>query len=200
MVFMGVSYVMWLKQFGYYRYLVPIEMLSLSLIALLVLGVIRKPLFGYSVLAALLLFIVLQTKAIDWGRIPWQPTYFGVTKQDFDHLVNSTVIIAGRAPLGFLLPYFPESSRTIRVDSDLSSPSAGTDAMQKLMKSRIKQRQQAGSKFYTVRADEEKAQADAILKQFGYIPYGCKEIRTYARQSSPSKFRLCTLGPARKID
>jgi len=192
-IFFIVAYVVWTKQFSYYRYLIPLELLSLTAITTLLYVLIKKFALATAALVLIIAIITTLTIPINWGRIPWQPTYFGVTEADFKQLQDSTILIAGYAPLGFLVPYFPESSRTIRLESDLSSPTKGTVAMQERIRSAVNQRLQERTKFFGLRADEEQTQAEATFNHFGFKTGDCTELPVYARQNSPSKFRLCSL-------
>lgn len=191
--FYVVSYVIWLKQFGYYRYLITLEVLGPLAIALLIFSIIKNVKLATIGVVLVLVSLTAYVVPINWGRVDWQPTYFGVTKDNFTNLKDATILAGGYAPTGFLTPYFPESSWTIRVQSDLTSPSTGTPAMQAIIKARITQRQQRGSKFYAVRADEDVQLANESFKSFGYKVNSCSALPIYARDDNPSKFRLCTL-------
>ncbi|MDB5184909.1 MAG: hypothetical protein JWN38_717 [Candidatus Saccharibacteria bacterium] len=197
-VFIVVSYVMWLKQFGYYRYLIPVELLALPGIALACYQVIKKFIPATIVIAALCIYITTQTVAIDWGRVPWQTTYFGVQKSDFTELKGATILVGGYAPIGFMVPYFPTSSQTIRVESDLTSPATGTVAMQNLLHKAIEKRQQQKTPFYAIYADEEAAHLDQTFRIFGYTRGSCTVVPAYVRQNNPSKIRLCHLLPVQQ--
>lgn len=192
-VFFLVSYILWIKQFSYYRYLLSLELVCLVAIAILLYNIIPKFTHATAVLVVVIVTIILQTQPINWGRTPWRSTFFGVTKADFTQQENSTVLLAGYAPLGFIVPYLPSSSQAIRIESDLSSPAIGTPTMQAYIKSLVKQRQQAGSNFYAIRADEEQAQTETAFNSYGFKTQNCKELPIYTRQDLPSKIRLCKL-------
>ncbi|CAN5403025.1 hypothetical protein BH10PAT3_BH10PAT3_4070 [soil metagenome] len=192
-VFLGVSYLVWLKQFGYYRYLLPVELLSLIAIALIIFKLVKNISVASTALVISFVVITLTTSPINWGRVPWQPTYFGVKKADYKQLEDSTVLIAGFAPLGFLVPYFPESSHTIRIESDLSSPSMGTPVMQQYIRAQVNARLRKGSPFYALRADEEATIAEESYNAYNFKTVGCREIPAIVRAQSISKFRLCKL-------
>ncbi len=192
-VFVLVSYFLWLGKFGYYRYLLPIELLSLAAISTLLFGVIKKTTAAGTLLILISIYITTQTVAIDWGRVDWQTTYFGVAKNNFTKLDNATVLVAGHAPVGFLVPYFPASSETIRVGSDLSSPSLGTEPMQALMRQAVNKRISQGSPFYAIVADEDRSASNASFASYGFNVGACNGLPVYIRAGIQSKIRLCNL-------
>jgi hypothetical protein len=50
----------------------------------------------------------------NWGRInPYPNSYFGINKSAFS-TYKSSLVIVGDAPMGFLLPYFPDDDRFMR--------------------------------------------------------------------------------------
>lgn len=193
LVFFGVSYITWSLQFSYYRYALPIELLSLIAIAVVAYGIIRRFWPATFILVAAITFLTWWTTPINWGRIPWQPSYFGVKSSDFVHLGDSTVLMGGYAPLSFLVPYFPDSTQTIRVQSDLSSPAMGTPKMQAAIRDAIEKRRNEGSKFFAMRTDEDAVRAESAFNDFGFRTARCREIPTHMRAGLPQKYRLCEL-------
>jgi hypothetical protein len=192
-VFLILSYALWVKQFSYYRYLIPTELLSIVAIMALIYVLIDNFRVATGMLAIVVVFILLHTTAIDWGRTAWRPTYFGVTKSDFMPLNNSTVLMGGYQPFAFLIPYFPESSATIRIGSDLSSPESGTATMQNLLRNKVQQRQQQHTPFYAIVADEEVSHSEQQFAAYGFQLGSCKELPLYFRENYDVKYRLCTL-------
>lgn len=193
LVFIVVSYLIWAVQFSYYRYLMVVELLSLPIIAITVLVVMRKSWLSFITLFVVGFLIVTNTTQTSWGRIPWQPTNFGVTTKTFEHLENSTVLIAGYQPYAFLVPYFPDTTQVLRVQSDLTSPEMGTSHMQGLITKRIESAKQKRTEFFVLQADEEQEVTRKTVKHFGFIETNCKELPVTIRNHTPQKYRLCEL-------
>jgi hypothetical protein len=192
-VFVVVSFVVWVTKFSYYRYLIPLEIVAIVALATVLFTLI--PRFWYAI-AALIIIVGIITKLtipMDWGRISWRPTYFGVTHATFAHMENATILIPGVAPFGFAVPYFPESSQAIRVESDLSSPAMGTPAMQAKLRAAVEERKRQGTRFYALKADEEAVRGENTLNHFGFKTRSCQELPVYIREASQFKFRLCEL-------
>jgi hypothetical protein len=192
-IFMLVSYFIWLEKFGYYRYLMPIELLSLVAIATLVFALIRNVAVGSVLLVIGCAYITMHTSAINWGRVGWQTTYFGVTKADFSQMNDATVLLTGYAPVGFTVPYYPESTQVIRIGSDLSSPETGTDKMQALLHQKVQSARNQHKNFFAVIADEDKKLSGSQLAAYGFKTDSCKVIPMYLRAGIPSKIRICSL-------
>lgn len=193
MVFVVVSYLIWAVQFSYYRYLIAVELLSLPIIAITVLMIIRKSWLSFIVLFVVGFLILTNTTQTSWGRIPWQPTNFGVTTKTFEHLEDSTVLIAGYQPYAFLVPYFPDTTEVLRVQSDLTSPETGTPLMQSLLVERIESAKQKHKTFFVLQADEEETMTRKTINHFGFVEGNCKEIPVTIRNHTPQKYRLCEL-------
>jgi len=105
------SYLVWLKIFCYYRYIAALEMLAPLLVFLMFYKIFNR--FNKTYLFAIFVFGIslLSLPLHNWGRIkPYPKYYFGVNKSTFKSYKSSLVIL-GDAPMGFLLPYFPEDDR-----------------------------------------------------------------------------------------
>ncbi|HTE57625.1 MAG TPA: hypothetical protein VK694_02690 [Verrucomicrobiae bacterium] len=192
-IFVVVSFVIWTAKFSYYRYLMPLELLALVAITTAVYTLV--PRFTYATAAVVVVAVTITrlTVPIDWGRVSWRPTYFGVSKATFAHLENAAVLIPGFAPFGFTVPYFPESSQAIRIESDLSSPAMGTPAMQNKLRQAVEQKKRQNAPFYALKADEEAVATENTLNHFGFKTRSCQELPVYTRETIPLKFRLCEL-------
>jgi hypothetical protein len=119
LLFAAVSYVLWLVLFSIWRYLVPIEMLAPVLITVLV-GVIvpASRIRHATVLAsgALLGVVAITTRPADWGHIPWGRELYGVHIPPIARPDQALVLMAGTAPTAFMIPFFPDHIRFIRLE------------------------------------------------------------------------------------
>ena len=113
------SFVVWLVELSIYRYAIPIEML----VGLLVIGSFNY-LFRRGSVALLLalpvaVYLFASTRVLDWGRIEWQKSYFGMDGVDLSQYAGAT-IFTWEMPNAYLIPYFPTSARFIRLNSNWS--------------------------------------------------------------------------------
>jgi hypothetical protein len=118
--FAVISYFIWVVEFGYYRYFVPIEMLSWILILIVVRVLTRgwapKPTLTM-ILASLVALTVLTEHPENWGRAPWAPKYFSISLPATLRAEPSAFLMVGPAPDGYLVPYFPSQDFFARIQS-----------------------------------------------------------------------------------
>ncbi len=122
--FVLLSFIIWEKMFSYYRYFSAIETIApaFSLISLSRLLSWRR--MRPASIAGAALFVALiaggslyGTHALadtNWGREQFGRTYFGINKGEFRKYQNSLIIV-GTAPLGFIIPYFPNTDKIIGI-------------------------------------------------------------------------------------
>lgn len=126
-IFYVITYLVWAKLFGIYRYIIVLEFLAPLIIFFLVWSAWEKGRTGrlaiwrYLSWLPLLIAIgslpiwVISYQPMYWGRIPWQKdSYFGIDKKDFTRYQGATIFL-GEGPQSYLVPYFPASSRFVRI-------------------------------------------------------------------------------------
>lgn len=190
LVFVGVSYFVWAAQFSYYRYLIPIELLAIPVIVLALFTLTRTPIL---LTILLCLYINANTIHMSWGRVAWQSTNFGVTKEDFSYLEGSTVLFGGATPVSFMIPYFPSNVSAIGIGNNLSAPGQATKAMSGLIQNKIDEGLRQNSPFYGIIADEERELAEKIYGHYRFRIGTCKPIPATIRATIPLQYRVCTL-------
>lgn len=116
----AIAYLVWLKLFAIYRYLVAVEMLAPLMLALLTrrLSERRRGL----AIALLVLLLVATTRPAQWIRVPFTPRAVMVQLPAIEDPDHSLVLLAGHEPLSFLIPSFPQSMRFLRIDSTFTNP------------------------------------------------------------------------------
>ena len=110
-VFALASYLIWLKLFGIYRYLVPLEMLAGPLIvgcALYLVPGVNLRRVSIVVLAALL---IGTTREASWGRLDFRGAYFDVAVPDV--APRSLVIVGPYEPMAYAIPFFRPDTRFV---------------------------------------------------------------------------------------
>ena len=126
-VFYVITYLVWAKLFGIYRYIITLEFLAPLIIFFLAWSAwkwgeksgsaIWRYLSWLPLLSAIasLPILIMFYQPMYWGRIPWQKdSYFGIDKKDFTRYQGATIFL-GEGPQAYLVPYFPASSRFIRI-------------------------------------------------------------------------------------
>lgn len=121
-LFSFISYILWEIEFSYYRYITVLEFISVITIVLIIFTIIKNTRLASLLSVALMAILLLTTQPMLWGRIPWQKTYFGVNIPRNFMVNNSTIIMIGPQPLGYLLPFFPLSDKFARINDGLTTP------------------------------------------------------------------------------
>ncbi len=178
-IFMSVSYVLWEIIYSYYRYLEPVEFLSLLLIACVLLSILKS--INLVIVLSFVLFIIctLSTIPMDYGRIHWQKTWFGVVVPKDYVSNNSTILITGNDPISFLVPFFDRSNVFIRTQGNIyQSKGPYFDLINNL----IKAKKNKHSKFYSIITADESQYGKITNKTFGFKTQSCRSINTYNSQ------------------
>jgi len=198
-IFILVSYITWQKQFSYYRYLLPIEMISLLAISLLIYGLFKSlKNTATSIIFIVLTVITVFTIPINWGRIPWQHSYLGVNLPKSPAVgANSTVLIAGYNPFSFIVPSLPPSARVVRVQSNMANPTTNQPPSSiALIRRTINEDKYNNNKFYALESKDEQATQASALKVYGFVNNQCSNIGTYANAyvfKGKMQFVICSL-------
>ncbi|MCC6469577.1 MAG: hypothetical protein IT563_14740 [Alphaproteobacteria bacterium] len=160
----AVAYLVWLKLFGVYRYLVPLEMLAPLLILVLAdRFALTRWVHGAALGAAAAAF-VLTTQPASWGRVPWADDFFGVKPPPLAEPGRTMVLLAGAEPLGYVVPFFPPEIPFLRVEGWFVGPSQPNRHIE-VMRERIAAH--SGPIFVLFRTKFETQRAIDALTAFG---------------------------------
>ena len=109
-VFWIVSLLIWAVQHSYYRYVIPLELLSGALVVRLLARVVRRELFA-PVAVLFGLAIVFTARVPDWGRRHFDPRYFAISAPELPE--KALVIVVGGDPLAYVIPYMRPDARFV---------------------------------------------------------------------------------------
>lgn len=115
--FFVVSYVVWGHTLTLYRFAMPLELLSGTIVVGLILRTESRRGVQMAAAAAVCATLVVTTIPFDFGRIPWKGDYFGVSDADFAEFEGATIVLAD-FPTAYLVPFFPTSTVFLRVASN----------------------------------------------------------------------------------
>jgi len=159
-----VAYAVWLKIFAIYRYLMPLEMLApLGIWLLLDTLPWRMPAKNYAALGCLVVLLVTLRPG-NWGRISWGDDYFGVKPPALADPARTMVLMTGVDPMAYVIPFFPEPVRFLRIQSYFTGPSDTPNGSDRLMQRLIAEHR--GPLFVLYRIYEEK-QCRNALQDYG---------------------------------
>jgi hypothetical protein len=161
----AVAYLAWVKVFGVYRYLVPLEMLAPILI-LLIVDRLAFPRWAHGALVTGLLAVSLATMHPGtWGRAPWAGDYFGMPKLEIAEPRNAMVIMTGTEPMAWAIPFFPPEIPFLRIDGWFLAPDGRVNRSIQEMHRRI--RGHAGPVYALFRERYERTRTVWALAAYG---------------------------------
>ena len=185
-----IAYGAWLKLFGIYRYLLPLEMLAPLGILIAINTFPWRPAVRNS--AALLCAIVLLStlQPGNWGRVSWGVTYFGVEPPPLP--ANAMVLMTGVDPTAYVIPFFPKTVRFVRIQSYFTGPKDKPNGFDLQMQDLIAR--QSGPLYVLYRSCEKEASV-AALNSYGLAidTVTCRELRPHIEEHLEFPLYFCTL-------
>jgi hypothetical protein len=161
LVYVGLGFVLWMKIFGVFRYLVPVELVA-PLAAFLLLRrsfdyPIARRLTGWSLAAATL--VVLAGGTTTWGHEAWGDPMFSADIPPLENPASTTVMLAVEdIPHTWLVPLFPEEVAFFGLDRTFPEPKLFRARMRDIVISR-------GGPIYAVLKAHYPSRADTIERQ-----------------------------------
>jgi hypothetical protein len=132
-VFMGVSFLLWMKMFAVYRYTAVCEFMAPLTIFLVLGALLRNPRRQVRATLAALVFLLLTLDPGHWGRRPWTADYFDVKLPAMAGEADYLVLVTGHDPVAYMIPFFPPQVRFLRIQGFVTGPSTALNATDRLM-------------------------------------------------------------------
>jgi hypothetical protein len=125
-----IAYTIWLAEFGYHRYMLPLDILCGPI--LLWLAMLVRPYvvgIGLSLAAVVLSWWVMVVP--DWGHLPWKPYWATINPIAVDFGAPSIIFLTD-VPMGFAVASLPANAVYVGVDGsfDLRADSASSFSIQ----------------------------------------------------------------------
>lgn len=145
----ALAYLAWLALFGYYRYLVVLEMLAPALLVVACAALPRRAVAAATF--ALLAVLILATRPVQWSRLPRHGAqYIEVQLPPRADLATALVVFGDGEPLGFLAPSFPAGTRFVRIAGNLLGPPLPEWALDRAVRQRLREHR---GPLYLISAD-----------------------------------------------
>ncbi len=187
-----VAYLAWLKLFGIYRYLVPLEVLSGPLIVGLLLYLLRGAALRRAATLGLALLLLGTTRPADWGHIAFGHDYFEGEPPALP--ARSLVILGCVHPYAYEIPFFRHDARFVSPANNFLMPGQSN-----LLARRIEEtiRTHDGPLFL-MEVRSRVAQDAATLAHFrlAYAEAPCQPVRSPMSDNFVQVCRLRRLSPA----
>ncbi|HWZ21961.1 MAG TPA: hypothetical protein VNW06_04870, partial [Cytophagaceae bacterium] len=113
--FFFLSYILWQYIYSIQRYIVVLEFVSPILLLFFLNSFQLKKQVSTYIFITLSIAIVFYAIPIDYGRMKWEDSYFGVQVPEIENLGKANVLMQGGEPLAYIVPYFPVKTRFIRL-------------------------------------------------------------------------------------
>jgi hypothetical protein len=189
-IFFFVSFVVWIKLFSVYRYLVVCELLA-PLAIFLVLGYLVRDLRRRVRIAVGCFVLILVTlHPGDWDRRPWAADYFGIKAPRIAEPADTLVLVTGYEPMAYMIPFFPPQVRFLRIHSYLTGPSSNANRTDRLMRDIIADH---GGPIFLIHRSFEEGVAIETLKTLGleFEKTGCQELVSHVEPLQNEPFYFC---------
>jgi hypothetical protein len=116
--FTGVSFVVWIALFGISRYLVPLELLSGTVVVGLA-GIALRERWLAPISVTLAVALVGWTVPPDWGRMAWSTDWFGVELPVELQRDDELFVMVGGEPTAYVVPFLPADAVVVRIDGNM---------------------------------------------------------------------------------
>ncbi len=191
LTFVFAGYVVWLYQFGYSRYLIPLDLISgIALWLLLMrLPVAHRWQLGLGIILSCLAILSVRTHP-NWGRVAWTSSWFDVRLNAIPDLDRAQVIVASNEPLAYVAPFFPPEVRFLRVRGPVWEMNTGRFEAEVA----AAVTPHPGVFYALVLTPAELADAKPVLAGYGLAagdPAGCYPL--------PTKFETALLCPLHRL-
>jgi len=159
-IFSAVSFAVWMKLFGVYRYIIVCEFLAPLVIFLVIAALVRNPQRCLRLSAAAFVLLLVTLEPGDWGRRPWTADYFGFEVPALSEPRNTIVVVTGHDPMAYMIPFFPPEVRFLRIQGFVTGPSPTPNLTDRLMQAAIAKH--TGPLFIIYRQYEEWSALNAL--------------------------------------
>jgi hypothetical protein len=132
-IFMVVSFFLWMKMFAVYRYAIVCEFLVPLTIFLVLGALLRSPRRQLRAAVVCMVFLLVTVDTGHWGRRPWSSDYFDVRLPSLAAQPEAIVLVTGHDPIAYMIPFFPPQVRFLRIQGFVTGPSPTRNETDRLM-------------------------------------------------------------------
>ena len=166
LVFVAVSYFVWLRFFAIYRYIILLEMLAGIVIVAAVGAFPLARRTRYMALAAIAFAVLVTARSDFLDHVPLGDPYIEVALPPIADPARTMVVMTGDAPMGFIAPSLPPQIPVLRIDGWMVQPRDGT-RITAGMKARVAAHLDAGKPLFLIADATDMGQAANALTAYG---------------------------------
>jgi hypothetical protein len=186
-VFVAVSYVTWALASGYYRYVVPVEMLTGVVTMGALAWLVRDPRLRIAAAVVLLAVAAVTTVYPDWGRRPYGDKYVDVRVPPLPD--EGIVLLATGEPASYFIPFANPKAKYVGIENNylkLSQNNKLAAEVKEVMRT-------PGRPKFLLNVDElDREKQNNLLKQFG-LELSASPCEPIHSNLPPHALSLCRL-------
>jgi hypothetical protein len=185
------TFIVWLKLFSIYRYILALEMLAPIVIAL---ALATLPIGRRERLVACgaVFFIALLFTHPEFSeRVSVDDPYVEVLAPKIENPSKAMVLLTGQEPLGFLVPEFDPAIAFVRIDGWMYQPTTKT-GLTKTVRYRVKEHAREGGHFYLLTDAAQMTRAHDALEAYN-LAIHWQKCRLFDTNINGT-YQLCPLG------
>ena len=190
--FFIVSYILWQQIFCIYRYIIPLELLTPSLVVILLnyFSLSQKSLLWNCL--ALFTLMIVTVRPCDWGRLEhFESSYFGIDSHSLVKYDKSIIVVWGQQ-VSYVIPYFPIKTRFVNARAIWGDESRvnfeiliKNPSMEQKIKNILQTSKETPIYLLEQENNEEKEKIENFMKAHNleFSSEECNKLVTYAQKS-----------------
>jgi hypothetical protein len=123
LLFFALSFILWMKTFSIYRYLISLELF----VPIIFLALLERIVQSNRIRIAMVITVTIALYAVfhplDWGRVSWSDPYIYINIKNSESLKltdKAVIVMLGQAPMAYVIPHFPSTTSFFRPEGNLN--------------------------------------------------------------------------------
>lgn len=119
-IFFILSFILWMKSFSIYRYLISLELFAPIIFLALLERIVQSSKVRIYIIIAVTISLYALFSPLNLGRVSWSDPYINIKNSSSLKLLdNAVVVMLGFSPTAYVIPAFPSTARFIRPEGNL---------------------------------------------------------------------------------
>lgn len=119
-LFFVTTFVVWMQMFSIYRYVITLELILPLVFLAIVERLVSSQMIRLVFSITTMVIILTLLQPFSYARVQWSKQYLDFQSTiPMSRMDNAVVIMVGHSPMAYVIPFFPDSTRFIRVDGNL---------------------------------------------------------------------------------
>jgi hypothetical protein len=184
MIFVVVSYLIWLPLFSIYRYLIPLELVS-GIVIVLAICAIGRPQAWLVLTTVITVLCAVTTVPLEWGHSAFGDRYVEIRGPSLQP--DTLVVIPDGNPVSYLIPFFDRNVRWVSVNNNFLAPNQKNLLMQR---ARALINEHRGP-LMILQVDSGSTSSDDVMSQLSLARDG--ECASIWSNLGPEQYSICPI-------